>query len=86
VTSVSLRLRRSYRGRCYTYDGTSTRFVSARCGQGSFFKASTQSSFSYLLPESLRPGRYVLDAQATDAAGNVTRLARGTSRIVFYVG
>ncbi len=43
------------------------------------------ASFSYLLPSALAPGRYVLDIQATDAAGNSTTLARGTSRIVFYV-
>ena len=85
VASVSLRLRRSYRGRCYAYDGVSTRFVKARCGQGSFFKVSTTSSFSYLLPSALAPGRYVLDIEATDAAGNHTALARGTSRVVFYV-
>jgi len=85
VASVSLRLRRSYRGRCYAYNGVSTRFVKARCGQGSFFKVSTAASFSYLLPSALAPGRYVLDIQATDVAGNRTALARGTSRIVFYV-
>jgi hypothetical protein len=86
VASVSLRLRRSYKGRCYAYNGASDRFGSARCGEGSFFKVGTQSSFSYLLPEALRPGRYVLDVQATDAAGNHTTLARGSSRVVFYVG
>lgn len=85
VASVSLRLRRSYWGRCYAYLGRSERFASARCGEGSFFKVGTQSSFSYLLPGSLPRGRYVLDVQATDAARNRTTLARGTSRIVFYV-
>ncbi len=85
VASVSLRLRRSYKNRCYAYNGASERFGSARCGEGSFFKVGTQPSFSYLLPESLPPGRYVLDVQATDIAGNRTTLARGTSRIVFYV-
>ena len=86
LTSVSLRLRRSYRGRCYAYDGASARFVRSRCGQGSFFKVSTSSGFSYLLPATLARGRYVLDVQATDTAGNNTSLARGSSRIVFYVG
>jgi hypothetical protein len=86
VASVSLRLRRSYKGRCYAYNGASDRFGSAHCGEGSFFKVGTQSSFSYLLPEALRPGRYVLDVQASDAAGNRTTLARGSSRVVFYVG
>jgi hypothetical protein len=85
VSSVSLELRRSYKGRCYAYDGTSTRFVRARCGQGAPFKVSSGGSFSYLLPAALAPGRYVLDVQATDVAGNHTTLARGSSRIVFYV-
>jgi hypothetical protein len=85
VTSVSLELRRRYRGRCSAYDGTAERFRKARCGDGSFFKVSSNGSFSYLLPSALAPGRYVLDVQATDVAGNRTTLARGTSRLVFYV-
>ncbi len=85
VSSVSLELRREYKGRCHAYDGTRERFVSARCGHGSFFKVSSDGSYSYLLPFALAPGRYVLDVQATDAAGDHTTLARGTSRIVFYV-
>ncbi len=85
VTSVGLKLRRSYRGRCFTYDGASERFKRAHCGEGSFFTVGSAPSFSYLLPAALAPGRYVLDVQASDAAGNRTTLARGTSRIVFYV-
>jgi hypothetical protein len=85
VTSISLELRREYRGRCYAFDGVSTRFVRARCGTSNPFRVSSDGQFSYLLPESLAPGRYVLDIAATDAAGNYTTLARGTSRIVFYV-
>jgi hypothetical protein len=85
VSSVSLTLRRSYRGRCYAFNGVSTRFVRARCGTGHPFKVSDNGVFSYLLPSALPPGRYVLDIQATDAAGNRTTLARGTSRVVFYV-
>jgi hypothetical protein len=85
VASVELKLRRSYRGRCFAYDGVSERFKRARCGEGSFFSVGSTPSFSYLLPAALAPGRYVLDVQATDAAGNRTTLARGTSRIVFYV-
>jgi hypothetical protein len=85
VASVELRLRRSYRGRCYAYGGTSERFVRARCGSGSFFKVSSSPSFSYLLPGALAPGRYVLDLEAIDASGHRSTLARGTSRIVFYV-
>ena len=85
VASVSLKLRRPYRGRCFAYDGLAERFKRARCGQGSFFAVGSAPSFSYLLPAALAPGRYVLDVQASDAAGNRTTLARGTSRIVFYV-
>jgi hypothetical protein len=85
VTATSVELRREYKGRCYAYDGVTTQFARVRCGEGSFFKVSDNGTFSYLLPASLQPGRYVLDIEATDAAGNRTALARGTTRIVFYV-
>ena len=85
VSSVSLKLRRSYRGHCYAFDGTAAVFRRARCGQASAFRASSNALFSYFLPFALAPGRYVLDIEATDVAGNHTSLARGTSRIVFYV-
>jgi hypothetical protein len=86
VTSVALRLRRTSRGkRCSAYDGLRERFVAAHCGTGSFFAVSTNDAFSYLLPAPLAPGRYVLDIRASDAVGNQTVAARGTSRIVFYV-
>jgi hypothetical protein len=85
VASVSLRLRRSSRGRCWAYNGAIERFVRARCGRGSFFAVSKAPTFSYLLPAALRRGRYVLDIEATDAVGNRTSLARGSTRIVFYV-
>jgi hypothetical protein len=86
VASISLRLRRTYRGRCWAYNGMRERFLHVRCRQGSFFRiASAGDSFSYLLPSRLPPGRYVLDIRATDAAGDHTALVRGKSRIVFYV-
>jgi hypothetical protein len=85
VTSVALRLRRTFRDRCFAYDATSERFVRATCGRGSSFKVSSGPTFSYLLPSALASGRYVLDVEATDAAGNRTSLARGTTRIVFFV-
>jgi hypothetical protein len=85
LTDVTLELRRSYRGRCWSYNGTTTRFQRARCGTGSSFSIGSTSKFSYLLPGSLAPGRYVLDVQAGDTAGNHTTLARGSSRVVFYV-
>jgi hypothetical protein len=85
VSSVAIKLRRRHRGRCTTYDGRSERFVATRCGAGNFFKVSSTSSFSYLLPFALRSGEYVFDIEATDVVGNRTTLARGTSRIRFYV-
>lgn len=85
VTSVSLELRREYRGRCYAYEGARERFEKAACGTGKPFAVSKSEAFSYLLPSALPPGRYVLDIQATDAVGNHTTLARGTSRVVFHV-
>lgn len=86
VTSISIRLRRRWRGRCWAYNGAQERFVKARCGQDSFFKVSSHgSSFSYLLPSKLAPGRYVFDIEASDAAGNHTALHRGSSSVVFYV-
>jgi hypothetical protein len=85
VASVSLKLRREYKDRCYAYNGTREEFGHARCGAGSYFKVSTEPNFSYLMPSALAPGRYVLDIEATDTAGNRTSLARGGSRTVFYV-
>jgi hypothetical protein len=85
VTSVSLELRRTYRGRCWAYNGITEQFKRARCGRGSFFVVAHRAAFSYLLPAALAPGRYVLDVDASDSIGNRTTLARGTSRIVFYV-
>jgi len=85
VTAVSLQLRRRNRGHCSFYDGVRGRFVASACGSGKSFAASKEASFSYLLPASLGPGRYVLDITAVDAGGDRTSLARGFSRIVFYV-
>ncbi len=88
LEEVELRLtRRGPKGRCSYFDGITGRFHAMRCGaaNGKYFKASNQKLFSYLLPETLAPGRYVLDAQGIGAGGHVSSLARGTSRIVFYV-
>jgi hypothetical protein len=85
ISSVSIELRRSRNGRCYAYDGVSERFRRARCGGASFFKIVGGATFSYLLPAALAPGRYVLDIRASDTAGNQAPLARGSSRVVFYV-
>jgi hypothetical protein len=93
LKSVELRLTRTVHTRngnhrCSYYDGRTERFHAMRCGasHGRFFSVGDKARFSYLLPFSLPKGRYVLDVEATDVAGNHTTLARGSSRIVFYVG
>lgn len=85
IAQVKLRLTRRDRGRCAYLSGRKERFVSARCGRSFAFKASDRGEFSYLLPERLTAGRYVLDVIAVDRAGNRDELARGRSRIVFSV-
>jgi hypothetical protein len=85
VTAVRLELRRRYNGHCWSFNGARAEFRRAHCGSGSSFKVSNDGLFSYLLPAPLAPGRYVLDVEASDQAGNHLALARGTSRLVFYV-
>jgi len=85
VTAVSLELRRSYKGRCYSYEALRARFVGAHCGKGHSFRVSSGATFSYLLPKRLAPGRYQLDVSATDAAGERTTPVLGSSRLIFRV-
>ncbi len=86
VTSISIKLRRTWDGRCYDYNGVRGRWQQVRCSkQASFFKIGHNgSSFSYLLPSRLPPGRYVFDVQATNSAGAHTSKG-GNSQTVFYV-
>lgn len=95
ISEVRLRLTRRNGRRCETFDGVAERWVRAsRCGaeHGSFFAIGNAASWSYLLPSALAKGRYVLDTQTVDGAGNVTRGAdRGApgaprNRVVFHVG
>ncbi len=86
LSSVSLLLRRAYRGRCYAYDGSRERFVRIGCARGSFFALPSRTSFSYLLPGPLAPGRYVLELRAQDTSGARTALRLGSTEVVFYVG
>jgi hypothetical protein len=87
LQDVKLRLTRKDGRKCSYYDGVTERFRAMRCGaaHGVYFSAGEAANFSYLLPAALAPGRYVLDIEATNTAGEHTTLARGTSRIVFYV-
>jgi hypothetical protein len=89
IAAIRLRLTRRDGRRCTTFDGARDRFrTQQRCGatRGVWFSAGTSASWSYLLPARLGRGRYVLDIEAADAAGNRdTLLQRGRTRIVFHV-
>jgi hypothetical protein len=89
VADVRLRLTRNDGGACATYDGKTEKFKALKkCGaaHGVWFSVGAKQDFTYLLPSKLGRGRYVLDVEVTDKAGNTTKsLARGTSRVVFFV-
>ncbi len=89
VADVRLRLTRNDGGTCASYDGKTEKFKTIKkCGasHGMWFSVGAKQDFTYLLPSKLGRGRYVLDVEVTDKAGNTTKsLARGTSRVVFFV-
>lgn len=95
LRDVRLRLTRTRRGACQTFDAKRERLVrSARCGTegGLWFSVGDRAAWSYLLPFRLPAGRWVLDVRTIDGAGNVSRGAnRGSdpskprSRVVFHV-
>jgi len=82
---VKLSLTRSAGGRCQLYSPSRERFRPSRCGGRVNFAIGDRQDWSYLLPSRLKRGRYVLDAVAVDRLGNRDRLARGRSRVVFFV-
>jgi hypothetical protein len=89
LADVRVRLTRTKAHACSTFDAKKERFVAMRkCGavRGKWFSVGAKQDFAYLLPAKLGTGRYVLDLQVVDKAGNKTAaLARGTTRVVFTV-
>jgi hypothetical protein len=89
LADVRVRLTRRNGEACSTYDAKRERFKAIKkCGasHGTWFSVGAKSDWTYLLPSRLGRGRYVLDLQVVDKAGNkTTKLARGTSRVVFTV-
>lgn len=88
VKSVRLRITRRRGSRCTTFDASKQAFVKASCGaaKGKWFSVGDKADWTYLLPAALTRGRYVLDVEATDGAGNAdSTLARGRNRVVFHV-
>jgi hypothetical protein len=86
VRTVKLRLTRRVGNRCFSFSGRRERFIGVRCGRGFFFTVSDRAPVSYLLPQRLGRGRYVLDAEAIDRAFNRDVVGqRGRNRSVFTV-
>jgi hypothetical protein len=85
LAAVKLRLTRRSGGRCFYFSGRRQELERTRCGRAFYFKAGEGPDVSYLLPERLGAGRYVLDLAAVDRAGNRSALARGSTRVVFTV-
>ena len=85
IKTVKLRLTKRVGARCWYFSGRMERFRRTKCGTGAYFAIGDRADWSYLLPERLERGRYVLDAIAIDGAGNRTPLVRGSTRVVFTV-
>lgn len=88
VRTVKLRLTRRVGNRCFSFSGKRERFIGTKCGSGAgfFFTVSDRSDFSYLLPERLARGHYVLDVEAIDRSFNRDTVGdRGRNRSVFDV-
>jgi hypothetical protein len=85
LREVRISLQRRKGKHCTVFSGIKETFVRARCGATRFFSVGDAESFSYLLPASLPPGRYVYDIEAIDGTGNPTKLVPGVSHVVFYV-
>ena len=49
------------------------------------FSIGDRQDWSYLLPERLGKGRYVLDVIAIDKLGTRDSITRGRNRVVFHV-
>lgn len=74
--------------RCSYYDAVRETYRrAARCAAnaGRPFSAGDRTSFSYLLPETLPKGRWLLKAIAIDKAGNRTPIENGASLLSFFV-
>jgi hypothetical protein len=80
LLSVRLSILRALSGRCTAFDGETERFKPHRCGGHRSFRIGDSAEWSYLLPERLGRGRYVIRAVAIDNAGN-----ESTTRVVIRV-
>jgi hypothetical protein len=85
LREVRFSLERVHHGHCFAFNGRRAVFVRSRCDAARLVRVAQTSSFSYLLPARLRPGRYVYVVQASGDAGPGTQPTVSTRRVVFYV-
>jgi hypothetical protein len=86
LRQVRISLTRRYHRRCSLFSGSKARFVRTRkCGKAAFFSVGSGQSFTYLLPTSLPPGRYVFEMRALESSGRITTPVDGISRVAFSV-
>ena len=83
IAQVFLRLRATERGavpsagRCRWFSGKREVFTNRRvpCSKARFFRIGADSDWSYLLPDRLRKGSYVLDVKVLDRSYNAGRMS-----------
>lgn len=81
IHQAYFRLRRTARGGCSWYSAKRERFTgSGSCRRARFNRVGDARAFSYLLPQRLASGRYLLEIKALDRALNVS-----TRRVGFRV-
>ncbi len=73
--------------RCDAYSATHRKWAKSACGvsHAPSFSVGRSASFAYLLPQALARGRYTVDVEAIDAAGNHDAPAPARNQIVFRV-
>ena len=87
LMTVKIRLTRRHGGRCQYLSKRLDRLRDWPCRQAFFIAIGERAEWSFLLPERLPRGRYVLDAKAIDRAHNRDEAPeRGRTRVVFHVG
>jgi hypothetical protein len=85
IASVTLRIVRRHKGRCWTLSTDHDRLVRMRCGGRRWNAIGDRAEWSYLLPRKLPRGRYRIAVRATDRAGNRERAETGRNRVFLRV-
>lgn len=84
IESVSLRLRRKFRGSCYRYDFKDERFKRG-CRDGQYLQVGSSENWSYQLARAPRRALYRVDLRVVDKAGNVSAVHPGVNQFYFRV-